>query len=64
MTLHVFVRNAQGAVQAFCPDLPGCSASAATEQQALLILRGRIGQHFAARARVVPPRTRVVKIEI
>ena len=64
MTLHVFVRNSQGAVQAFCPDLPGCSASAPTEKQALLILRSRIDQLFAGRARVVPPRTRVVKLEV
>ena len=64
MTLNVFIRTAHGAVQAFCPDLPGCSAQAPTEQEALRILRRRLDEMLAARARAVPPGTRVVQMEV
>jgi len=64
MTLSVYVRSAHGNVQAFCPNVPGCSASAPTEKEALRILRLRLDDLFAPRARVLPPGTRVVELEV
>jgi hypothetical protein len=64
MKLNVHIRSRAGTVQAFCPDLPGCSASAPTEKEALQILRARVDQYFSVRARALPPGTRLVEIEI
>ena len=64
MKLNVHLRARAGAVQAFCPDLPGCSASAPTEAQALALLRARVDQYFAARIRPLPPVTRTVQLEV
>src|SRR2546421_12024939 len=51
MKLNVHIRSRQGTVQAFCPDLPGCSASAQTEKEAITLLRARVDEYFAARVR-------------
>ena len=64
MKLTVHIRCEHGAVQAYCPDLPGCSASAPTEGQALVRLRERIEKYFAADHRSVLPGTRVTKLEV
>jgi hypothetical protein len=64
MKLNVHVRRQAAAVQAFCPDLPGCSASAPTEKEALERLRARVDEYFAARVRVLPPGTRIVQLEV
>ncbi len=61
MTLHIFIRTAQGAVQAFSPEFPGCSASAPSEKEAVLILRRRV-ERLAPRGRAVPAGTCVVKL--
>ncbi|HEY4243292.1 MAG TPA: hypothetical protein VGM88_25945 [Kofleriaceae bacterium] len=63
MKLRVHVRTVRGAVQAFCPDLPGCSASAPTEADALQLLRGRLDEYFTARVAVAPG-TRVIQLEV
>lgn len=50
---------------AFCPDLPGCSAVAATENEAVSVLRSRIGEYFARGTRQpLPPDTRRTVIEM
>jgi hypothetical protein len=66
MKLNVHIRSRQGAntVQAFCPDLPGCSASAPTEKEAVALLRARVDEYFAARVRVLLPGTRVIQLEV
>ena len=64
MKIPVHVRIARSAVQAYCPELPGCSASGRTEQEALALLRLRIESHFAASARSTLPGARVVQIEV
>ena len=64
MKLNVRVRSRAGTVQAFCPDLPGCSASAQTEKEAIQILRARVDEYFSVRARTLPPGTRVVELEV
>lgn len=35
----------EGHVLAYCPELPGCSAAAATPAQALSLLRSRMARH-------------------
>jgi predicted RNase H-like HicB family nuclease len=64
MKVNVHVRRQSGAVQVFCPDLPGCSASAPTEDEALKKLRARVDEYFAVRARTLPPGTRIVELEV
>jgi len=64
MKLTVHLRSREGAVQAFCPDLPGCSATATDERAALDLLRARIGHYFAPRTGSTPPGTRVLQLEV
>jgi predicted RNase H-like HicB family nuclease len=64
MKLNVHIRSKPGAIQAFCPDLPGCSASAPTEKEAVALLRARVDEYFAARVRVLLPGTRVIQLEV
>jgi hypothetical protein len=48
MEIAVHLRKGQGqVVQAFCPDLPGCSAIARDDRQALALLRRRVRAYFA-----------------
>ena len=63
MKLNVHIRSAQGTTQAYCPDLPGCSASAKTEKEALALLRARIDDYFSTRVRAMPG-TRVIQLEV
>ena len=64
MKVPVHVRSREGAIQAFCPELPGCSATARTEAEALRLLRDRIASHFADGARSALPGTRIVHVEV
>jgi hypothetical protein len=64
MKLQVHIRRGVDGVQAFCPELPGCSATAPHEAQALEQLRERIGRYFAPKASSLLPGTRVVHIEV
>ncbi len=51
-------------VRAYCPDLPGCSAVADSEPEALALVRTRIVEYFARADRRALPGTRVTAIEI
>jgi len=62
--LTVYIRSQAGTVQAFCPDLPGCSAAATSEQIALDRLRTRIDEYFTARGTALPPGTRAIPLEV
>jgi predicted RNase H-like HicB family nuclease len=53
-----------GRVRAYCPDLPGCSAVAASEPDALALLRRRVAEYFARSSRRVMPGTRSTHIEV
>jgi hypothetical protein len=64
MKLRVLVRKGVDGVQAFCPELPGCSATAPREVEALERLRERIARCLAPSASPPLPGTRVVHIEI
>ena len=64
MKLNVHIRSSRGAVQAYCPDLPGCSAAAPNEAEALRLLRERLAELLAAAPRAVLPCTRVIQIEV
>jgi hypothetical protein len=64
MKLNVHILSRQDTVQAYCPDLPGCSASGETEKEALSLLRARVDEYFAARVRVLLPGTRVIQLEV
>lgn len=64
MKLPVHLRAREGVVQAFCPEIPGCSAAARTEQEALGLLRERIEAHFVASTKSSVPGTRIVHIEV
>jgi predicted RNase H-like HicB family nuclease len=51
-------------VRAYCPDLPGCSAVADSEPDALELLRRRIAEYFAASVRRAAPGTRTTTVEV
>ena len=64
LVVHVKQSDPRGAVQVFCPDVPGCSASASTVDEALELLRRRVRDVFAASARRSPAGARVLTIEV
>ena len=64
MKFPVHIRSKSGGVQAYCPELPGCSAAARTEEEALRLLRTRIHAHFAASTRGALPGARVIQLEV
>jgi predicted RNase H-like HicB family nuclease len=67
MELPVLIQKSRAgdAIRAFCPDLPGCSATAATEGEALAHLRRRIADYFTRdAAEPLPPGTRRAVISI
>ena len=65
MQLPVHIqKGVSGTVKAFCPDLPGCSASAATVEDALDLLRRRVRECFSASARRAPKGTRIITLEV
>ncbi len=64
MKLSVLLQTRDDGVRAFCPDLPGCSASGRTDEEALRRLRTRIASCFALTPRATPPNTRIVHIEV
>jgi hypothetical protein len=63
MKLQVHVRMGIDGVQAYCPAIPGCSATGRDEAEALRVLQSRIARCFAPIAAPVPG-TRVVQIEV
>lgn len=66
MKIPVLLRRSQhtGSVQAYCPDLPGCSAHGHTEADALELLRRRVADYFATNRRPVPPGERRTVLEL
>jgi predicted RNase H-like HicB family nuclease len=63
MKLQVHIRKGIEGVQAFCPELPGCSATGSHEAEALRRLRERISRCLAPSTNPLPG-TRVVQIEV
>ena len=65
MRVTVFVRRRPdaGLVQAYCPDVPGCSSCGKTEDEALGLLRRRLAAQLAT-DKAPPPGVRVVALEI
>ena len=65
MRLPVHVQTREDGVRAFCPEIPGCSASARTEQEALRLLKNRVEECFTSSALVTArPGTRIIHIEV
>jgi predicted RNase H-like HicB family nuclease len=64
MQVPVHIKNGRDTVQAYCPDLPGCSASAPTVEEALELLRSRVQEYFTAGSRRTPAGTRIITIEV
>ena len=67
MEIPVLIQNSRNgeAVRVFCPDLPGCSATATTLDAALARLRQRVAFHFTRdAARTLPPGTRRTVISL
>jgi predicted RNase H-like HicB family nuclease len=64
MKIKVHVMERESSVQAFCPDLPGCSAAATSEEEALSLLRERVTAYFMEDALLVDPGTRVMELEV
>jgi hypothetical protein len=64
MKVEVHIRSRRGVVQAFCPDLPGCSASAPNEPEALRLLRTRVDEYFTTSSTDVVAGTRVIQLEV
>jgi predicted RNase H-like HicB family nuclease len=64
LPVHIQHSAAPRGVRVFCPDLPGCSATAPTVEEALERLVRRIDEYFAASRRHAPAGTRVVTIEV
>ncbi|MBI2932652.1 MAG: hypothetical protein HYY16_13470 [Planctomycetes bacterium] len=65
LAIHVRSGGPGGHVQAYCPDFPGCSASAPTEEEAIGLLRRRIERLLTeGHRKSTPPRTvrRVIEI--
>jgi predicted RNase H-like HicB family nuclease len=64
LPVHVRFDEARGVAQAYCPDLPGCSASAPDEAAALALLRRRIDAYFADSRKHAPAGTHIVHLEV
>ena len=64
MKIKVHVMDRENSVQVFCPDLPGCSAAATNEDEALSLLRERVTAYFMEDALLVNPGTRVMELEV
>jgi hypothetical protein len=64
MKLPVHIQTREDGVRAFCPDLPGCSASGRNEEEALRRLRARVTDCFSLAPRPTTPNTRIVHIEV
>ncbi len=64
INVHIRAGSVFDTVQAFCPDLPGCSASAQTEEEALRRLRARVDEYFSPRSKALPPGTRIIQLEV
>jgi len=62
--LSVLLQTREDGVRAFCPDLPGCSASGRNDEEALRRLRSRIASCFDVSPRPTAPNTRIVRIEV
>jgi hypothetical protein len=45
--VHIQDPRDGGSVRAFCPDLPGCSATADNADAALEVLRRRVADYFS-----------------
>ena len=63
MQVLVHIRNKREFVQVFCPDLPGCSATASSETEALRLLRLRIDDYFTTEPKAQTG-TRTIKLEV
>jgi predicted RNase H-like HicB family nuclease len=63
VTVYLRRRPDAGLVQAYCPDLPGCSSCGKTEDEALATLRVRLAAQLASE-KAPPPGVRVVALEI
>jgi predicted RNase H-like HicB family nuclease len=63
VTVYVRRRPDAGLVQAYCPDVPGCSSCGKTEDEALAILRRRLTAQLGGE-KLPPPGVRVVALEI
>jgi hypothetical protein len=66
MQIAVYFRPSAdtGTIQAYCPDLPGCSSIAPTERQALETLRKRVAAQLSSSLRRAPVGVRVSVIDI
>jgi predicted RNase H-like HicB family nuclease len=61
----VHVRKGRsGQLLAFCPDLPGCSATAPTLPEALALLRRRIAEGLGRTVEPAPPDTQRIVIDV
>ena len=63
VTVYVRRRPDAGLIQAYCPDVPGCSSCGKTEDEALATLRLRLAATLGGE-RAAPPGVRVVALEI
>ncbi|HTJ41015.1 MAG TPA: type II toxin-antitoxin system HicB family antitoxin [Kofleriaceae bacterium] len=63
VTVYLRRRPEAGLVQAYCPDVPGCSSCGKTEDEALATLRRRIASQLGS-DKAPPPGVRVVALEI
>ena len=64
--IPVYIRHSPetGTVQAYCPDLPGCSSCGRDEAEAITVLRNRLADQLAESAREAPPSVRVTVIDL
>ena len=67
MMLTIYIRpgRTENAVQAYCPDLLGCSAVGETEEEAVSLVRARVEAYFSERnQKPAPAGIRRVEIEL
>ncbi len=65
MKIKVHVMTREDNVQVFCPDLPGCSAAAPSETDAIRLLRERVNEYFTVEDPILlDPGTRIMELEV
>ena len=66
MRIPVYIKKSKTDryVQAYCPDLVGCSAVGSTQEKALDLLQQRIKEYFETCDAPLPPFTRRMELEI
>jgi hypothetical protein len=64
LAIHLRPGREPDTVQAFCPEVPGCSAHGRSDREALERLRARLAEQLSRPRGALPPGTRVIEIDV